>query len=214
MARIPWPFSAVDPYVTRLACLLLFFAAGALVDLAIRGRRATRWREYASILLIGCAGALAGIACDAATSAISPDYFVYGKGLVRGATLTREAMLVGARAGFSVGCIVAGALWIANGPRDGVPALPAARIHRLSLVVLAHAAIVALLSGGIATIAQLPVPYVRWAGVLRLPQRFATVWWTHLGAYSGALLGVIVGVVLLRRERRARATADDRVAPP
>jgi hypothetical protein len=206
MTPFLWLFDHAGLFSTRLALLLVFFASAALLELLFRGRRATRWREYASILLLGGAGALAGAAWDAAAASLSPDYFVYGKGLARGAALTREAMLLGARAGFTAGCVAAGLLWIANSPGGGAPLLPSAQIARRGLGVLVCAAVAGLLLGGLATVAQLPAPHVRWAGEAVLARRFAVVWWIHLGAYTGMAIGVLLGAVSVRRERSTART--------
>jgi len=208
MDRFAWLFSGADPFVTRLAWLALFFAAAALVDLAIHRRRATRWREYAAIVALGAVGALAGMVVDAATVAISPDYFVYGKGLVRGATLTREAMALGARAGFILGAIAAGLLCMANGRASeaagDLPLVAQRRVARAGLLVLLPVLLLAPLFGAVACLLPLPAPHVQWSGPPTLARRFVVVWWIHLGVYVGALLGVVRGIVAIRRERNGK----------
>jgi hypothetical protein len=210
MTPFYWFLDHADLFVTRLALLLVFFTSAALVELVFRGRRATRWREYASILLLGAVGALVGAAWDAATATLSPDYFVYGKGVARGASLLRDAMLLGARAGFTAGCVAAALLWMANSPGGGLPLLPPARIARHGVVALVHAVVVGGALGAVASVADLPAPDVVWAGPPLLARRFAIVWWIHAGGYAGLLIGVVRGAIRLRRERRAAATPEAR----
>lgn len=87
----PYSFGA------RVTCLLVLMALVILVDLARNHSNATRHREYGFILLAGVVAALVGFVNDLITSSISPEFFVYGKGLAAGNGLRLQAGLASRR---------------------------------------------------------------------------------------------------------------------
>jgi hypothetical protein len=151
----------------RIALGVLIFTALALVDYARHRERATRWREY-SVLLLAVAGAiLYGVVNDQITSAVSWEYFYYGKGLEEQlgpatppATLALHlaAAVVGIKATWSAGLLIGVALLLANNPSRALPRLPNWRLLRLLPMILLITACIAAV-GGIVGYAGLPA---RW----------------------------------------------------
>ena len=186
------------PYTTRIILVLGFLLSASLLELALRGRRATRWRS--SLALIGCGalGAVAGALVDLLTSALGPAYFAVGKGLGEGAGLTLRALGLGARAGVAAG-VVAGAVLLRAAGRP----LWAGEVLRAARGVARGAA--AGLAVGLAVGAVVPTDVVGAAGFeLRVESRrgFALAWAAHAGVYAGALGALGVRARRLRRRRR------------
>jgi hypothetical protein len=66
---------------TRILAGAIIFLCLAISDLKKRGSQATRWREYLFLLVVVAASVLYGVLNDQITSAISWEYFYYGKEL-------------------------------------------------------------------------------------------------------------------------------------
>ena len=96
------------PFGARVLALVVVAAALSVVDFYRRGKQSTGYREYGLIFVAGILGALLGAANDAITSTISPEYFIYGKGLTEGDGLRAEAIQYGLKVGFSGGIILRG----------------------------------------------------------------------------------------------------------
>src|SRR6266446_6393487 len=101
--------------LARVAIGVGIFAVLAAADVARHGRAATRWREYAFLVIAVSAALAYGIANDAIASGISWEYFYYGKGLERqlGAQLPPDptalrwvACAVGAKATWTAGLVI------------------------------------------------------------------------------------------------------------
>ena len=103
------------PFWLRIAALVVLMAIAAGVDLWYRRGQSMRWKEYLFILAAGCLAAVFGSLIDLITSSISPDYFIYGKGLSPDG-IRWHAMVLGLKAGFSAGAI-AGAVCLFAGAR-------------------------------------------------------------------------------------------------
>ncbi len=197
------------PYHYRIVILVALLAVVAALDLALNRSRATRWREYALLLAGGLAGAAFGALNDVfITSAISPEYFVIGKGLPPDERLPAEVLWLGVQAGFGPGALAMGVYLYVNTRRpDRRPLLPHARLVRFAWMPLA---------GAVAFGAAFPLLFssrdpIGFAGALseslnpRQIWRFLVVWWTHLGIYTGFTAGLIAGATAIHR-RRARHT--------
>ncbi len=94
------------PYWTRLGLLGLVLGGIALVDLALKRERATRWREYLFLMVALVLGATYGILVDQVTSRISREYFTIFKGLSE-LRFGREVVELGAQAGMGGAAIPA-----------------------------------------------------------------------------------------------------------
>src|SRR5262249_2425290 len=109
--------------LTRITIGVIIFACLAIVDLRRNGRQATRWREYLFLLACVSAGLVYGFVNDQVTCTISPEYFLYGKGLadVIGSDASPmvfrwEAAKIGMKATWSAGLLIGVAMLIANNP--------------------------------------------------------------------------------------------------
>jgi len=191
-----------------------------LID-ELSGRRATRWREYAFLLLCVAVAIAYGIVNDQITSRISWEYFYYGKELAPilgpqtppdAGALHWQAVRIGAEATWAAGLIAGVAMLLANNPHPGRTQLRFfALLARLPLFILIVAATAVLL--GIAGrffllnwISQDFRDLARYN--LWRPRRFMTVYGIHLGGYVGGLLGIVYGVWSIRRRRRRYATVS------
>lgn len=190
------------PYWARVAALVALMVAVAGAEVVIRGRNATRWKEYGFVLGAGLAAGLFGLANDLVTSSISPDYFVLAKGLPVD-SLPQSAGLLGFQAGFSAGAIAAAfCVYIAT-RSSRRPAFSLGRLAFLAWRPFALAVALAVL---------LPLLFSRFdpldfeamlAPILTPPQigRFIRVWWIHGGLYLGLLTGVLWITIDIKRDQ-------------
>jgi fermentation-respiration switch protein FrsA (DUF1100 family) len=178
-------------------------------------RLAGRTREYSFLLYAALLAVAYAIVHDQVAVTLSPEYFVYGKGL-DSASLRLDVAWLAVRAGASMGLLGGAALLVANNShRSGMPS-------RLGYAVLARLAflplIVAVLAAGVfgVTNAALQLGTAR-AHALGVPDprvwRFVIVWAVHAGSYAGALLGIAGATTLVlirRKDRPSRAPAPVR----
>jgi hypothetical protein len=203
------------PFWARFATLLVLMIIGASIDVAVRGREATRPREYAFLLAAGAIGAAFALCVDQVTSRLSPEYFVIGKGLDEGPTFAGAVVELSLQAGLVAGLVLGGVLLLANQPKAGRPALPLVRVLLRAGWPLGGALLVAPV-GALAGVALFPGGMRgELARLLEAEplERFMRVWGVHLGLYVGAVVGVIVAVVDVRRLRRAIAALRG-LSPP
>jgi hypothetical protein len=186
-----------------------------IVDWWKRGKQATRWREY--LFLIGITGVVMGygVVNDQVTSAISWEYFYYGKGLdgvlgervpPEGWALHWEAGKVGLKATWSAGLVVGVGLLIANNPWRGRRRLGYRELWGRVPMMLGVTAVVAVVFGvlGYAGV------FAWWSEDFRQmlardefrPRRFMMVFGIHLGGYVGGLVGMLVAAGSIVWERR------------
>jgi hypothetical protein len=191
------------PYSARVALLVLLMLAAAGVDLARRGAGASRWREYAFVLAAGAAAAACGFAHDLVTAWLSPDYFVFGKGLPAEA-VRESAALLGLKTGFSAGAIAGAVCLFVATRKSARPTLP---VRSLAFQIWRPFVLSVLCS------LLVPLFLSRWdplslsallretLGTARM-EAFLRVWWIHVGTYAGLVAGVVwvcVDVVKMRK---------------
>ncbi len=215
------PILAANGYLLlRILLGVTVLSALAIADLRRNGRRATRWREYAFLLLCVAVACLYGASNDQVSVTLSWEYFYYGKELseVLGPNLPPDpfslrlhASLVGVEATWSAGLLIGVALLIANNPRkSNLPRLTypqlAAQLPLAIALIIPLAATGALIGhqGGLT-----------WAGsdfasMVQLnmwrPYRFMSAWGEHLGAYAGGLLSLILLPIRIHRHRHQLAS--------
>jgi hypothetical protein len=202
------------PFWMRAMALVCAFVIVGAVELALRRKRAERWKEYAAWVAFAASGATFGAANDLITSALSPAYFVIGKGLSQGPQLAWAAADLGARAGTAAGLLIGGILLMANNPRKGMAPLPYRWLARVGLVPLAMAAIGApLIALGSTFDLQGLGPELARVLPESEARTFLLVQRAHLGAYAGALVGTVCAAFLVRRIRLARSRANSSETP-
>ena len=169
-----------------------------------------RAREYAFLLYAVVLAAAYAIVHDQITVTISPEYFVYGKGVTT-ASLRWGAAWVAARASIAMGLLAGTALLVANapcGPRTrGRLAYP--HLTRLALIPLATAAAGAAIAGAVNAHARMGEATALSMGVpVEKVTRFVTIWGVHFGSYAGALLGTALSAALVWARRRSVAERE------
>jgi len=195
------------PYWVRVVALLSFAAVLILRDrLRDPGNNVRTW-EYGCLFLVGSMGAIYGAINDAITVSISPDYFIIGKGLEPGPELGLQAILLGSKAGFSAGVTVCaiGQFILLR--------IPAPRRCR---AILRYSWIPLSLAGTLAVLAPFmfghndPFGFTpSLAGFISSAKTtsFLKVWWAHMGAYFGLILGSWMAICLSRRGERTEDPA-------
>jgi hypothetical protein len=207
----------IPPLWVRLTIGLSFFFLLGTVDLLRHGRAATRWREYAFLLLTTLLLCLYGMLNDQVTVTISPEYFAYGKGLAdklgrqfdRGPLRWRwEAAKVGAAATWGGGLIMGVVLLLANNPSKQLPRLRYRQLFGFALLVLASSIICSVVLGLLGYHGLLAWFDDDFREMVRRdqfrPYRFMAVYGVHCGGYVGGILGTIIATILVRRKRAAK----------
>jgi hypothetical protein len=169
-----------------------------------------RAREYAFLLYAVAIAAAYAIVHDQITVTISPEYFVYGKG-VTASSLRWGAAWVAARASLAMGLFAGTALLVANAPRG--PRTPGrlaySHLARLALLPLATAAVGAAIAGAVNAHARMGEATALSLGVpVENVPRFVTVWGMHFGSYAGALFGTAVSTARVWGRRRSVVPAE------
>jgi len=171
-----------------------------------------RAKEFAFLLYVVLLAVVYAVAHDQVTATISPEYFVYGKGLTL-SSLRWEVAWLAVRAGLPVGLLGGTALLVANNPRRArvPPQLGYRTLMGLALAPIVGAAFLAGGLGAANASAQLGTATARALGVPNARVwRFVIVWGVHVGSYVGALFGIVcVALVARRRKGRCRPEAVD-----
>lgn len=190
------------PFFYRVALLLGLMAVAVAVDFWRHGREAARYREYGFIWIAGILGGMIGFANDCATSSISPDYFILGKGLEPGDDLRLRAGVYGFKAGLSAG-IVGGAICLFARARNSRFTTEKMRWSLQALWMPVVGAIflgvaLPILAGGFDPFGL----SARLDSLLNADQiiRFKKVWWIHTGLYAGLVIGLAAMIVRERRD--------------
>ena len=188
----------------RVMLGVLFFIILGLVDYWRHPSNPRRAKEY--LFLFSCAGiAMAyGVVHDFVTYHISPDYFIWGKGIesaVDGFNL--DVVKLALMAAWSAGLIAGVVLLIANNPRRGQPQLSYPALYSQGLVPLGGS----MVFGG--TFGLLCFAFaLRFSDYLPNLQdspaerRFMTTWGIHVGSYLGGAVGLILAAVRITRRRK------------
>jgi hypothetical protein len=192
------------PYWCRIALLLVVLSIVATIDWLRNGQNATKWKEYGFVIFSGIVGTALGLVNDLITSSISPEYFVFGKGLDPGDGLTLRAVLLGMQAGFSAGAIAGAICLYASTRNNGRPPLAYRRLLGFLWRPVALAPVTAVL---LALFFRQLDPFglsVQLEDILDSQQieRFLTVWRIHAGVYLGLLAGVVWIISDIARLRR------------
>jgi hypothetical protein len=198
------------PFLYRVVLLLGLMVVVALVDFYRNCLHATKFREYSFVIIAGGIGAVVGLVNDLITSSISPEYFIFGKGLEDGPNLRIQAGLFGLQVGFSAG-VIAGAisLYITR-RKSAYPPVKCSRLLRMLWMPVAGAVLCGVI---------IPLLFSKFdpadfsdqlkglldAGKLN---RFRQVWWTHMGLYAGMIIGLAAMLLRAVRERKTFAAGS------
>ncbi|MEM7261235.1 MAG: hypothetical protein AAF488_04535 [Planctomycetota bacterium] len=186
------------PFAWRIGALLLISVIAVALDQRRPPEERNRWREYSVLLLCTSLGIAVGIGIDRITVSISPEYFLYGKGIPDGPGFLTRVLLLGAQAGASAGAIGGAVLLIVNRqPHQAFKLLPLATLPIVGALLLGVAF-------GLTQHFAAPVT-LEEADELLAPEaatKFILVWVIHVGIYSGAALGLIVAALRLRGSKR------------
>ena len=213
--------------IARIIAGVIIFTCLAIADVRRNGNDATRWREYLFLLACVFAAMIYGIVNDQITSAISWEYFYYGKELEKilgpdvppdCAAMRWQAAKIGAMATWSAGLFIGVALLMANNPSARRKRLSYHELLCLLPLVFSITVVFAVLLG-----------FAGWNGKLNWmsrdfllmfetnsfrPQHFLATYGVHLGGYVGGLVGTIVAVVwIIKRRRRPPATDTNPPSP-
>ena len=211
MTSIHWIISTDGGLLLRVCVGASIFATLAVTDLKRNGTHATRWREYAFLLFCVAIALLYGVVNDQITVRISPEYFLYGKGLAdvvdaHPERLPWEAAKVGLKATWSVGLMVGVVILLANNPKPGWPQWRYRRLMRCMPWVITSAMGCAALLGIAGHTGALALFSEDFRQMLLHneyhPYCFMAAFGIHLGGYIGGLGGMIAAVVYIRRSRR------------
>jgi hypothetical protein len=188
----------------------------AIVDLKRHGHAATRWREYAFLVLCVAVAIAYGIVNDQITSRISWEYFYYGKDLapILGPKIPPDmsavhwqAVRIGAEATWSAGLIVGVAMLLANNPRKDWPRLSFRKLAGFLPSFVAIAAGCGILLGALGSKGWLNWMDPDFDDLFRndlwRPERFMAVFGVHLGGYIGGTVGIVYNVWRIVRLRRS-----------
>ncbi len=203
-----WLLFAGGGLAARIAFGVGILAVLLAVDVARSGWQSTRLREYA-FLVAAVAGAMAyGLTTDMVTVTISPEYFIAHEDLSEDAVNLRAvAAVVALKATWSGGLILGALLLLANSLPRRWPPLPMGRLYVRLLYVAAAAGACTLLGGAAA-----------WSGwfdaLLDIPEgvgmrSFMCVYWAHIGAYAGGVLGGLTAIVSVPLRRRRAAAPKE-----
>jgi hypothetical protein len=190
-------------FFSRLALLIALMAVVAWFDWRRYAAAATKWREYSFLLLAGILGGIVGMSLDNATATLSPHFYTLGKGLSAEKDFRWQVTEFGLHAGMVAGLLIGGIYLIANNPRSNRPGLPYRRLLKFAVYPIL----------GIAIVVPMTTPLVCYADPLALKgdlsyilsppqlQAFLAVWGINIGVYLGGILGIIWGVVHIRKAR-------------
>lgn len=180
------------PYGCRIALLLLVMSLVAAIDWLWNRRNATKWKEYGFVVFSGIVGTVFGFLNDLITSSISPEYFIFGKGLDPGEGLPLRAVFLGMQAGFSAGAIAGAICLYASTRNDGRPPLAYRRLLGFLWRPVALAPATAIVLAFFRRFDPLGLS-IQLDGILdsQRMERFLMVWRIHAGVYLGLLVGVV-----------------------
>ncbi len=97
----------------RALILIVVLGLVGFVEHRLRGAQARRWREYLVLVAFALAGGGFAFVIDQVTSRISPEYFLYSKGLPR-ENFAWEVVNLSLKAGVTAGFLCGGLLLFAH----------------------------------------------------------------------------------------------------
>ena len=198
------------PFSIRILVLVAVLAVSALIDRWRYGSEANRWREYSFLLGAAVLGGVFAALNDQISLALSPEFFEFGKGIERDADFHLNVTALGFHAGFLGGAVLGGVLLLFNQGKPDRPALPFKALWLRTPWILASAVLFGVLglllfwAFGLGTEVTSVMSEQAAAG-------FHRVQGLHSGLYAGALIGLVIAVLRVRRARQRVSSAS--IAP-
>lgn len=197
MTDSTWPY--------RVAIGLLIFSCLAIWDWIRKGATATRWKEYLFLFGATAVTMAYGILHDFITCSISPNYFVYGKGIPEAAGgFGLPVAWLAMQATWSVGLLCAAVFLIANNPDSAGRQLQYTRlsVHGAYPVVVSLLAEIFFAGLFLAWYDEIVEKVSAGRELGFLTRDFVLVWGMHFGAYLGAAFGLALAVWKIRGAKR------------
>ncbi len=191
----------------RIAVALTLFLS--LVALALWQLWTTgsirRFEEYGFLLYATALAVVYGIVHDEVTVTLSPEYFLYWKGLASDPRPLRwTSALVAVQSSWWTGMLGGAVLLVANNPRRRwPPRLPLGVLARIAVLPLVAAALGAVVCGVTVAADLLGRDQVPAAVAPARASAFMVVWSVHIGSYVGAALGTLGCIGLVEGRRRS-----------
>ncbi len=194
----------VSAFVIRAGLGLAFFLILGLWDMVRHPDNPRRAKEYAFLFAVTGAAMIYAVAHDFVTYHISPEYFIYGKGLADArAGFGWPVIKLALTAGWSPGLIAGAALLIANNRDKLGRQLPYSVLSRYAVLVLVASAGMAVVLGSIISLFPSRVAAAIDVPLSGDPARaFVTVWGIHIGTYAGAVVGLVGAAIGVFRGKR------------
>ena len=192
------------PFHWRLITLLAILALVATYETCVL-RKTVRLKEYATLVACAAIFGLYGALNDVVTGTLSPEYFVLGKGIANDGYRFWRIIAVGASAGVSGGFILGALLLFVRSRCDSKISLP--RLLSLAGIPLVMAVAMSIAFPLLFRHLR-PLGIDDWETVIMgktARSRFVLVWWTHVGAYFGAVLGTIGALSRICAQRAANS---------
>ncbi|MBL4849860.1 MAG: hypothetical protein JKY65_30400 [Planctomycetes bacterium] len=199
----------IDDLIWRLPVLALFLVGMLVYDRWRHGAEGKRAAEYGLLLACGLVGAGVGFTQDQISIRVSPDYFVYGKGIERGPNFERDVSFLGTYAGLVAGMVLGGCLLLTNQPRKTRAQHTSRALFRLAVP---RTLVPALLFVPLGLLIAPHTPLRDQIGRNLLSpeetERFLLVWGMHIGLYAGAALGLAWALIASWRRRAVIEAAE------
>ena len=178
-------------FFLRLLILLLVLGVLAGIDYLWHKERATRWREYLFLLACATLGGVFGASFGQLSVTLSPEYFEIVKGIGRDDVFRANVTILGLHAGFFMGAITACALMVC---------CRSVRLRRMARAV-PWVLCLAVLAAPVGMFIVLGLdPDVQ--GITEEARGgFLRVTGLHYGLYAGAIAGIVVAVLRVRRSK-------------
>ncbi len=184
----------------------IFFVLGVL-DLIQHPENPKRLKEYLFLLATTLAAAAYGVLHDRVTYAISPDYYVLGKGIASAAEgFNLDVVVLAIKATWWAGLLGGALILIANNEDRAGRHLPYGTLFRIALAPLACSVLLEWGTAAGCAVFGTELAAALGSGEVResLGASFFVVWGMHFGAYVGGAVGLLAALLLILRGKKRR----------
>jgi hypothetical protein len=192
---------------------LSIFVLLLVYELWRRPKESTRSKEYAFLFGVTLLAMAYGILHDFVTWSICRDYYVIGKGIPSAASgYSMDVVKLAMKATWTAGLLCAAAFLVANNPDRLRRQLPYSTLLQLMFIPLAASILLEFLLG--IAFGRSAVSVASRFGMMTYLElsgpRFFAVWGMHIGAYSGAALGLLAAIATIVVLKRRLPLPEDR----